>query len=111
MKHIVEAFSVLVSLMLNLFVCIAVLNVSAEVAAAKDYKAAVIAEIENSNFNPSVISDCVNRAAEHGYVLEIQTCAYDAESNTSTAEVLLTYEYEIPLFGMHGSRTTRGVAR
>ena len=111
MKYIVEVFSVLTMLMLNLFVCIAVLSVSADVAAAKEYRAGVIAEIENSNFNPGVIDGCRVQASQQGYELEVSPCVYDENYDRRIAEVRLTYSYEIPLLGVSQQRVTRGIAR
>lgn len=111
MKHIIGAFSTLTILILNLLLCAAVLTMSAGTAAAKEYKAAVVAEIENSNFNPAVIAACQSQAAEKGYELEVTTATYDADRDVRMAEVLLTYHYEIPLLGISGEQVTRGVAR
>lgn len=58
MKYIIEVFSVMLVLVFNLLLCISMLGVSADVAAAKEFKAAMIAEIENSDFNPYVIDGC-----------------------------------------------------
>ena len=66
MKYIIEAFSILVSLMFQLFLCVAVVTVSADVAAAKEYKADVVAEIENSNFNPNELRHVRNRQVFKG---------------------------------------------
>lgn len=98
-------------LMLNLLLCAAVLTMSAEAAAAKEYKAAVVAEIENCNFNPRVIEACRTQAAERGYTLEVTTGVYDENQDVRMAEVLLKYRYEVPLLGISGEHTTRGVAR
>ena len=111
MKHIIGAFSTLTVLVLNLLLCAAVLTMSAETAAAKEYKAAVVAEIENSNFNPAVIAACQSQAAEKGYELEVTTGIYDEVRDVRMAEVLLKYQYEIPLLGISDQRVTRGVAR
>ena len=111
MKHIVGAFSMLLILMLNLLLCASVLAVSAKSAAAKEFKAAVVAEIENSNFNPKVIEACKEQAAACGYRLEVTTAVYDARQDICTAEVVLCYQYELPLLGIAGERITRGVAR
>lgn len=111
MKYIIEAFSILVSLMFQLFLCVAVVTVSADVAAAKEYKADVVAEIENSNFNSNVIAACKEQASVQGYSLEVTTCLYDEELDYRIAEVELTYTYEIPLLGVAQERVTRGIAR
>ena len=62
MKHIIGAFGTLVVLMMNIFICISVSNASGMAAEAKEFKAAVVAEIENSNFNPNVINACIAQA-------------------------------------------------
>lgn len=111
MKHIIGAYSILLVLVLNIFICIAVITVNAEVAAAKEYKAAVVAEIENSDFNPNVISECIAQAGAAGYQLQISECAYDGENNIRTAEVILSYTYQIPLLGISETKNTRGIAR
>ena len=111
MKYIIEVFSVLILLLLNLLVCVSVVSVGADVAAAKEYKADVVAEIENSNFNPEVIAGCREQAKVMGYQLEVVPCTYDADYDRRIAEVRLTYRYEIPLLGISQERMTRGIAR
>ena len=111
MKHIIGAFSALTILVLNLLLCAAVLTISAGAAEAKEYKAAVVAEIENSNFNPAVIAACKSQAAQRGYELEVITGIYHANQDVRMAEVLLKYRYEVPLLGISGEHVTRGIAR
>lgn len=111
MKQIISAFGILFSIVLGLFTCTTVISASGATAAAKEYKADVIAEIENSNFNPNVISNCIAQATDAGYELQITSCTYDANNDIQTAEVILTYKYEMPLFGIYDTKTTRGIAR
>lgn len=95
----------------NLFVCVGTLDVSVKTAAAKEYKAAVVAEVENSNFNPNVIEACIQDAKTQGYALEIRTCAYEKDMDRQMAEVFLTYDYKIPVLGIAQKKVTRGIAR
>lgn len=111
MKHIIEGFSVLFIMMLNLCMAAGVLNVTAKVAEAKAYKAAAVAEIENSNFNPNVIAACIEDADARGYSMEVTTCSYACDSQRRIAQVCLTYDYELPLIGVSGKSVTRGIAR
>lgn len=111
MKHIVEAFSALILIILMAYVSIAILTASAQVTNAKLFKSDCIAEIENSNFNPQVITNCISKAALAGYELQIEACNYDIYNDINTAEVILTYQYKIPLFGVAVTKTTRGIAR
>lgn len=111
MKHIVGTFSILFILVLNVFLCITVITVNADVAAAKEYKAAVVAEIENSNFNPKVIQECITQAAAEGYTLQVSGGSYDTWDEVQMAEVILNYSYRLPLLGIWETKTTRGIAR
>ena len=111
MKHIIEAFSAVVCIALAAFVSMAILTAGSDVIAAKEYKADVIAEIENSNFNQEVIDACVAQAAAAGYQLTVRDCTYDPYNDINTAEVILTYRYELPLLGISVESSTRGVAR
>lgn len=111
MKQIIGAFSAILVFLISIFGFIGITNVSAQVAAAKEFKADCIAEIENSNFNPNVIAQCQAQAAAAGYELTVTNATYDTDGNMNTAEVIVTYSYEIPLFGISETQTTRGIAR
>lgn len=111
MKYIVEIFSLLLMFAWNLFLCSGLLGAGAEVAAAKEYKAAVVAELENSNFNPNVLDGCVKEAKTRGYLLKITPCMYGDAEEIQMAEVCLTYTYTIPILGIAEQRQTRGIAR
>lgn len=74
MRQIIGAFGILFIMMANIFICTGLIGASGQVAAAKEYKSQVVAELENSNFNPGVIDACKKKAAEDGYELEISDC-------------------------------------
>lgn len=111
MKHIIEAFSMVFVFVLSLLLCINVSAASGAAAAAKEYKADIIAEIENSNFNPVVITECIDQAQAAGYTLEVSGSTYDENHHIQTAEVVLSYSYSMPVFGISETKTTRGIAR
>lgn len=111
MKNIIATYGVLFVLLCNIFICVQLATASGQTSAAQEYKADVIAEIENSNFNPNVISGCISQAALAGYTLEVRVCEYDADNDIKSAEIILEYNYAIPLFGISDTKTTRGIAR
>ena len=111
MKHIISVFVTMFSFILHLFLCIAVSNVSGAITEAKELKADVIAEIENSNFNPNVIDACIRQAKDAGYFMQVTNCIYDERQKIQTAEVIVSYQYEIPFLGIYETMTTRGIAR
>lgn len=94
-----------------MFLCIGVCNVCGIISDAKEYKADIIAEIENSNFNPKVIDACKTQAETMGYEVQITNCVYDDRQDIRSAEVILWYTYRIPLLGIEEKRITRGIAR
>lgn len=111
MKQIISAYGSLVTLVLFLFLCIMMSITSGNAAAAKEFKADVIAQIEDSNFNQNVIQACKEQAQAAGYTLEVTDCTYDADGGMQTAEIILGYAYNLPLLGIRDTKTTRGIAR
>ena len=98
MKYIIEVFSVMLVLVFNLLLCISMLGVSADVAAAKEFKAAMI-------------DGCKAQARTEGYELEVQSYTYGGQSDRRIAGINLYYRYRIPLLGVSQQRVTRGIAR
>ena len=111
MKYIIEVFSVMLVLVLICCCASVCSGVSADVAAAKEFKAAMIAEIENSDFNPYVIDGCKAQARTEGYELEVQSYTYGGQSDRRIAGINLYYRYRIPLLGVSQQQVTRGIAR
>lgn len=111
MKNIISAYAILFILICNLGICIQLAGAGSQTAAAHEYKASIVAEIENSNFNPNVIAGCSRQATAAGYHLNVRTSTYDADCDIQSAEVILEYSYSMPLFGIYETRTTRGIAR
>ena len=111
MKQIVNTFGVLLILTLNIFTCILLVNSTLQISLAKEYKSDVIAEIENSNFNPNVIVSCISQASASGYTLSVQNVHYDEDNFYTCAEVVLKYKYTMPLLNISEEKTTRGIAR
>lgn len=110
MKNIISAFTTLFFYLLCVFGAAALLTASAQTAAAKEYKADVIAEIENSDFNRDVISSCISQAQSAGYTLTVTPSA-NADEETVSADVILSYDYKMPVFGIEKTHMTRGIAR
>ena len=111
MKAIMEVYGILLMLLLTAASGLSATAAEERIAQAKRFKAETIAEIENSNFNPTVIDALRTSAQASGYTLEVTPCTYDAENDVTTAEIVLTYKYKASVFGIEETRTTRGVAR
>ena len=110
MAQIIELFSNIILMLLGFFLCISIVAGVYTKTQAEEYKADIITEIENSNFNESVMEACTLQAGEAGYTVEIRPCYYDADGDMTLAEVLLEYSYQVPLLGIAEKKQLRGIA-
>lgn len=100
-------------LMLSLFSMAGVLSACIDAGNARDFHASVVAEIEDSNFAPSVISSCKSQAVSAGYDLIIDEgrVVRDDDGRPALMEVILKYEYRVDFFGVLSTQQIRGFAR
>jgi hypothetical protein len=106
---------------------IAVGTISAELDAssARGFMDSAKKEIAESNFSGNVIQEVGRTAKENGYALEVnvygkesgkQSAAYGENESGSIgdtqdvecAELVLTYDYSIPILGSKSTHTVRG---
>ena len=111
MGQVLKTYLGLFFLLLMGLVGIGVVAAGMEAAAARSYHADVISEIECSNFNASVVAACQNQAEEEGYGLEVKMMSYDPQGHTRVAEVILHYEYAIPVLNLVTDHQVRGFAK
>ena len=76
---------------------------------ARDFHASVMAEIEDSNFAPSVISACKAQAenAEYELLIDSNSVVKDEDGKPTLMEVILKYEYHI-CPGLHSGQCQTG---
>ncbi len=111
MGQVIKTYLGLFFLLLMGLVGIGVVTAGVQSAAARNYHADVISEIECSNFNSGVIDACRQQAQDAGYDLNVRTMNYDAEGHVMTAEVILEYNYAIPILNLVTDHEVRGFAR
>lgn len=111
LHNIPRAFFDVFMIALFLMIGFGIVSAVAERSHAMDYKASVIAEIENSNFNDSVIADCIKQAKQSGYELKVNKIVTDEAENKQIAEVVLNYKFTIGILKIQDICTTRGFAR
>ena len=110
MSQIMKAF---MGVFLTLFMAVTAMGILAaymEVMNAQDMQARIVDEIENSDFNQTVITSCISQAQSAGYTLTVTPSA-NAEGETVSADVVLSYSYKMPVFGIEKTHQTRGIAR
>lgn len=125
-KGFLGIFFIVLLAVSGLSISVSMLNASN----AKTFKANMITEIENSNFNYDVINDCVSQGEELGYEIQLKIFTEDIETgerktesitgssvsseNTKGAymtEVLVTYVNRMNIFGIEDTHQLRGYAR
>ena len=111
MGQVLKTYLGLFFLLLMGLVGIGVVAAGMEVSAARSYHADVISEIECSNFNAGVITACESQAKSRGYDLKVANLVYNAEENQQLAEVVLSFEYAIPVLSLVSDHEIRGFAR
>ena len=108
MRQIIGAFGILFIMMANIFICTGLIGASGQVAAAKEYKSQVVAELENSNFNPGVIDACKKKArTDMNWRFRIVFMTHGKYE----CAVALKYHYRIPVLGIYEENITYAIAR
>lgn len=125
MSQIIKAFTGVFFLLLFVMLGSGIISAQLESARAREYKDAVVAEIENSGFNPNVMNSCIRQAGADGYQLKITVYQEGEQAveinhagettasqfrNVTMAEVVLHYEYKIAFLNYSSSRSVRGYA-
>lgn len=111
MGQIMKTYLGLFFLLVTGMVGIGVVTAGIQSANARNYHADIISEIECSNFNDAVVSSCRQQAQEDGYGLQVKTMAYDSQGHARIAEVILDYEYAIPIMNLVTEHQVRGFAK
>lgn len=125
-KGFLGIFFIVLLVVSGLSISVSMLNA----ANAKTFKANMITEIENSNFNYEVINECLGQGEEQGYEIEMTIYTEDIETgerNTENitdgsvnsadtkgaymVEVLVTYINKMNIFGIQDTHQLRGYAR
>jgi len=90
-----------------------VMSASIDANNARDFHASVVAEIEDSNFAPSVINACKTQAADAGYELLINDSSIvkDEDGKTTLMEVILKYKYHVDFLEVISTQQIRAFAR
>lgn len=72
---------------------------------ANQYLNSAAEVIQESNYNSEVIEECIEMADENGYTLTVQKCGSSMPGKKQYAEMVLTYQYSLKLFGFSKEKT------
>lgn len=125
MSQIMKAFTGIFIVLFMMVSATGVLGGFYQTIHAQNLHAAVINELENSNYARGVLEECFSAAEESGYALEIElydesgtvvscSSATDIPSNTmviTMARVVLRYPFQIAFFDIDLMQELFGYAR
>lgn len=77
-----------------------VISAFSQAVAVDNYMETVAKVITESNFNQTVIDNCMSEASSNGYNLVVHVTPAAKAGVKSVATVKLTYYFEIPIFGI-----------
>lgn len=113
MSTIIKTYVGIFLLLLSVFSMIGVMSATIDANNARDFHAAVMAEIEDANFAPSVSTACQEQAEAAGYELLIDSNSIvrDEDGKATLMEVILRYQYRIDFLQVFSTQQIRGFAR
>lgn len=113
MSSVIKSFLSIVLILVAMFTFAGVISVVVDVVNARDYHAAVVNEIENSNHADSVVDACVAEATTNGYTLTVTeyTSSSHEATNARISKVVLKYNYKINFLGVLSEKEIVGYAR
>lgn len=125
MSQVVDTLLAVAVMVLILFFGMSILQAQTDTSEARSCKDEIVAELENSGYNPAVVNECIRRAKENGYALSVSLYRKGKEKVTYTsadventaitdaraAEVVLGYTYRLTFFGEGSMHYVRGFAR
>ncbi len=113
MSTIIKTYVGIFLLLLSVFAMAGVMSATIDANNARDFHASIMAEIEDSNFAPSVITACQEQAELVGYELLIdsESIVRDEDGKPTLMEVILRYQYRIDFLQVVSKQQIRGFAR
>lgn len=121
MDQIPKAITGLIIMVLVVITCIGIDSVISTRIAAKDYCYETVNEIENSNFNSSVLKECIEEGKLNNYDVTIELFHNEGNVNTYSfgtdtsdvymATVSVKYDIYLPFIKNKLQRVTHGIAR
>lgn len=125
MSQIMKAFTGIFMVLFLVATSMGALSGFLQVSRAMEFHAAVIDELENSNYCSSVLKECFDAAQKGGYELKVtlfevqggslfcedKSDVPDADKQIRMAKVDLKFYITIPFFGLRNEQSVSGYGR
>ncbi len=104
-ESILGQFMLFFFLMLMMWVGTAYVSQNIQYSSAGRFHSSVVQKLEDSNFAPEVMQECVSRAEDERYQLKIE------RSGGGSARVTLKFSYTFPVLKLNRQYVIEGYAR
>lgn len=111
MEQVIKVFMAVFSIIMLSMIGLGVISSMITIHEAVTFKSDVIKEIENSNYSETVITKCKEQAVSQGFELEVNVMQYDADNKYTMAEVIVKYNFTVPILSIEKEHQTSGYAR
>lgn len=125
MSQIMKAFTGIFMVLFLTVTAMGLLGAFLQVSKAQSFHAAVIDELENSNYSTTVLRECLMAAGDNGYHLTVTlyeeeggylVCEEDGDipqekKRIDMARVDMMFQIKIPFFGMANEQILKGYGR
>lgn len=110
MKSAIETMTGIIVITIMTVIGTSLITASLNTLNAQNYHAAVIQEIEESNYAPAVIENCKKTAKENKFK-NLEITVKESTNGKKYAKVVLEYNYSIPILNMFMDNRIPGYAR
>ncbi len=123
MASVMKAFLGIFFFALVVFLGVGIVDYQSKVSSAQSYQRDVIAELQNSDFSPSVMNACIKAGEKRKYEVSIEVTLEDGQRKTYgkghpaepaavvAAYVTVAYQCRLPFLGIETKHQLRGFAR
>lgn len=112
MKLIIETFFYLILFVIIIFTSVETFTMNMQESNAKKYHSEIINSIENSDFDPDVITDVIQKANDLGYVVTVENKSRTVDDTVIPFYyVLMKYSIDFNMLGFSKESFKSGYAR
>ena len=113
MSTIIKSYTSIILIIIAALTLGGIISATIDVRNARDYHAAIVDEIEESNHAQDVIDMCKEEAKKNGYELIVESYQSDSDEGNDSmiSKVTLKYNYKINFLKIKSNHEIIGYAR
>ncbi len=110
MNEIFKSLLSVLLIFLGTLIISAFIIANSDAIKAKNFHTDTVQEIEAGGMSDTVISSCIQTAADNGYTLDVEKYA-DENGKTVMCKVILKYNYDLPVLNILSTHECRAFCR